>query len=293
MQIFMPLNILGFVYREIRGSMANIDNMFALLDTRSSVQDEDNVPPLNITRGEICFENVSFSYRDDRPILKNISFTIKPGEKVAIVGASGAGKSTLVKLLFRFYDTNSGRILIDGQDIRKVSQQSLREKLGIVPQDTVLFNDTLLENIRYGNPDASEPDIEQAIRTAHLDSFIAQLPEKGETRVGERGLKLSGGEKQRVAIARAVLKNPPVLLFDEATSSLDSGAERAIMEALSDLASGHTTIMIAHRLSTITDAGNILVLKQGELAEQGTHQELLMQQGEYARLWTLQQKQEN
>ncbi|MEQ5807300.1 ABC transporter ATP-binding protein/permease [Alteromonas sp. NFXS44] len=293
MQIFMPLNFLGFVYREIRGSMANIDNMFALLDTRSSVQDEDNAPPLNITRGEICFENVSFSYRDDRPILKNISFTIKPGEKVAIVGASGAGKSTLVKLLFRFYDTRSGRILIDGQDIRKVSQQSLRERLGIVPQDTVLFNDTLLENIRYGNPDASEADIEQAIRTAHLDSFIAQLPEKGETRVGERGLKLSGGEKQRVAIARAVLKNPPVLLFDEATSSLDSGAERAIMEALSELASGHTTIMIAHRLSTITDAGNILVLKQGELAEQGTHQELLMQQGEYARLWTLQQKQED
>ncbi|AYA63987.1 ABCB family ABC transporter ATP-binding protein/permease [Alteromonas sp. RKMC-009] len=293
MQIFMPLNFLGFVYREIRGSMANIDNMFALLDTRSSVQDEDSAPPLNITRGEICFENVSFSYRDDRPILKNISFTIKPGEKVAIVGASGAGKSTLVKLLFRFYDTNRGRILIDGQDIRKVSQQSLREKLGIVPQDTVLFNDTLLENIRYGNPDASDADIEQAIRTAHLDSFIAQLPEKGETRVGERGLKLSGGEKQRVAIARAVLKNPPVLLFDEATSSLDSGAERAIMEALSELASGHTTIMIAHRLSTITDAGNILVLKQGELAEQGTHQELLMQQGEYARLWTLQQKQED
>ena len=293
MQIFMPLNFLGFVYREIRGSMANIDKMFSLLDTSSSVKDAENAIELSVDKGEIRFEQVSFCYREDRPILKDISFTIFPGQKVAIVGASGAGKSTLVKLLFRFYDATSGDISIDGQNIRHITQQSLRKHLGIVPQDTVLFNDTLMENIRYGDPSADETDIESAIDTAHLSQFIEQLPEKGDTRVGERGLKLSGGEKQRVAIARAVLKNPPIMVFDEATSSLDSGSEQAIMQALSALASNHTSVMIAHRLSTITDADNILVLKNGELAEQGSHQALLAQKGEYARLWTLQQKQEN
>lgn len=293
MQIFMPLNFLGFVYREIRGSMANIDKMFSLLDTSSSVKDAENAIELSVDKGEIRFEQVSFCYREDRPILKDISFTILPGQKVAIVGASGAGKSTLVKLLFRFYDATSGDISIDGQNIRHISQQSLRKHLGIVPQDTVLFNDTLMENIRYGDPSADETAIESAIDTAHLSQFIEQLPEKGDTRVGERGLKLSGGEKQRVAIARAVLKNPPIMVFDEATSSLDSGSEQAIMQALSALASNHTSVMIAHRLSTITDADNILVLKNGELAEQGSHHALLAQKGEYARLWTLQQKQEN
>ncbi|OFC69352.1 ABCB family ABC transporter ATP-binding protein/permease [Alteromonas confluentis] len=293
MQIFMPLNFLGFVYREIRGSMANIDKMFSLLDKSSSVSDAEDAQELTVSKGEIRFEHVSFSYREDRPILKNVSFTIFPGQKVAIVGASGAGKSTLVKLLFRFYDVTAGDISIDGQKIRSVTQQSLRKHLGIVPQDTVLFNDTLIENIRYGDPSADESAIESALETAHLSQFIELLPDKGDTRVGERGLKLSGGEKQRVAIARAVLKNPPIMVFDEATSSLDSGSEQAIMQALSALASNHTSVMIAHRLSTITDADNILVLKNGELAEQGSHHALLAQKGEYARLWTLQQKQED
>ena len=275
---------------------ASLNNRYAktsALSKSSSVSDAEDARELTVSKGEIRFEHVSFSYREDRPILKDVSFTIFPGQKVAIVGASGAGKSTLVKLLFRFYDVTAGDISIDGQKIRSVTQQSLRKHLGIVPQDTVLFNDTLIENIRYGDPDADDTAIASAIDTAHLTHFIEQLPEKGDTRVGERGLKLSGGEKQRVAMARAVLKNPPIMVFDEATSSLDSGSEQAIMQALSALASNHTSVMIAHRLSTITDADNIIVLKQGELAEQGTHQALLAQNGEYARLWTLQQKQED
>lgn len=291
MQIFMPLNFLGFVYREIRGSLANIDNLFALLERKSAVEDKNDGRQLKVTRGEVRFEHVSFAYRSDRPVLNDISFTLSPGEKLAIVGASGAGKSTITRLLFRFYDVTAGRILIDNQDIREVTQESLRRQLGLVPQDTVLFNDTLLENIRYGKPDASEAEINRAIKTAHLDDFIAQLPEKLNTRVGERGLKLSGGEKQRVAIARALLKNPPIMIFDEATSSLDSGSEQAILQRLSALAIGHSSLVIAHRLSTITDANHIIVLIGGQIAEVGTHTSLLDKNGEYARLWTLQQAQ--
>ncbi|MEG3768295.1 ABC transporter ATP-binding protein/permease [Alteromonas sp. 14N.309.X.WAT.G.H12] len=289
MQIFMPLNFLGFVYREIRGAMANIDNMFSLLATTPTVEDNPQAPDLNVSAGEITFHNVSFGYSDARPILKNISFTLPASKKTAIVGASGAGKSTIVKLLFRFYDTTDGSILIDHQDIAQVNQKSLRKQLGIVPQDTVLFNDTLYENIKYGAPDASDDDIQNAMQTAHLSDFIAQLPKKAQTQVGERGLKLSGGEKQRVAIARALLKNPPIMVFDEATSSLDSGSEQAILNALSALASNHTSLVIAHRLSTITDADNILVMKDGEITEQGTHEALLEANGEYAHLWHIQQ----
>lgn len=289
MQIFMPLNFLGFVYREIRGAMANIDNMFSLLATTPTVKDNPQAPDLRVSAGEITFRNVSFSYSDARPILKNISFTLPAGKKTAIVGASGAGKSTIVKLLFRFYDTFDGSILIDNQDIAQVNQKSLRKQLGIVPQDTVLFNDTLYENIKYGAPHASDEHIQSAMQTAHLSDFIAQLPKKAQTQVGERGLKLSGGEKQRVAIARALLKNPPIMVFDEATSSLDSGSEQAILNALSTLASNHTSLVIAHRLSTITDADNILVMKHGEIIEQGNHDTLLKANGEYAHLWHIQQ----
>ncbi|MBU2977457.1 ABC transporter ATP-binding protein/permease [Alteromonas sp. C1M14] len=289
MQIFMPLNFLGFVYREIRGAMANIDNMFTLLATKPSVQDDPQAPDLTVTRAQIEFRDVSFGYSAERPILKKLNFTLPAGKKTAIVGASGAGKSTIIKLLFRFYDTTAGSIFIDGTNIAQVNQASVRKQLGIVPQDTVLFNDTLYENIRYGAPDASDADIENAINTAHLSEFIAQLPDKANTRVGERGLKLSGGEKQRVAIARALLKNAPILVFDEATSSLDSGSEHAILHALTALASNHTSLVIAHRLSTITDADNILVMNAGEITEQGTHADLLATHGDYAKLWHMQQ----
>jgi len=288
MQLFIPLNFLGFVYREIKGSMANIENMFALLDLTSGVKDITNAPELQITQGVISFNNVSFHYRDDRTIIKDLSFTIQPGEKVAIVGASGAGKSTLVKLLFRFYDPNTGSISIDGQDVSQVSQQSLRRVIGIVPQDTVLFNQSIFENIRYGNPKASDEDVLQAIRLAHLEEFIAQLPQGSATVVGERGLKLSGGEKQRVAIARTILKRPPILVFDEATSSLDSKSERSILFALQEISEGHTSMVIAHRLSTVVDADRIVVLDQGSMVEQGSHRELLSLKGRYFELWTAQ-----
>lgn len=290
MQIFMPLNFLGFVYREIRSSLANIENMFNLLKKEPQIKDAENATELSIKDGAIRFEHVAFHYHEDRPILQNVSFDIKPGQKVAVVGESGAGKSTLVKLLFRFYDVTDGAITIDGQDIRKVSQSSLRKIIGIVPQDTVLFNDTLLENIRYGRPDASDEEVQQAIRMAHLEQFIEKLPQGTETKVGERGLKLSGGEKQRVAIARTILKRPPIMLFDEATSSLDSQSEQAILHALKEIAQGHTSLVIAHRLSTIIDADNIIVMDKGRVAEQGNHQSLLEKDGLYAKLWQAQQQ---
>ncbi len=288
MQLFIPLNFLGFVYREIKGKMANIENMFALLDLSSGVNDIDQAPDLKVNAGAITFENVSFHYRPDRPIVKNLNLTISPGEKVAIVGASGAGKSTLVKLLFRFYDPSEGRIVIDGQDIRNICQHSLRRVIGIVPQDTVLFNQSIFENIRYGNPQAPDAEVEQAIELAHLKDFINELPEGAATTVGERGLKLSGGEKQRVAIARTILKRPPILVFDEATSSLDSTSERSILSALQEISQGHTSLVIAHRLSTIVDADTIVVFDHGTVVEQGSHDELLAQNGHYAELWSAQ-----
>jgi ATP-binding cassette subfamily B protein len=288
MQLFIPLNFLGFVYREIKGSMANIENMFALMDLSPKVDDIENADELKIKGGAITFSDVSFHYRSDRPIVKNLSFTIQSGHKVAIVGASGAGKSTLVKLLFRFYDPDQGKILIDGQDIGQVSQCSLRRSIGIVPQDTVLFNQSIFENIRYGNPEASDAEVAQAISLAHLDSFIAELPEGSGTVVGERGLKLSGGEKQRVAIARTILKRPPILIFDEATASLDSSSERSILTALEEISQGYTSMVIAHRLSTIVDADSIVVMDQGSIVEQGSHSKLLALKGHYFELWNAQ-----
>jgi ATP-binding cassette subfamily B protein len=292
-QLFLPLNFLGFVFREIKGSLANIEKMFELLSVKTSVVDAPGVADLQVSAGAIQFENVSFGYRPDRPILRGVSFAIQPGQTVAVVGPSGAGKSTLVKLLFRFYDPTEGRVLIDGQDIRQVSQSSLRRAIGIVPQDTVLFNDSIFENVRYGNPAASDHEVEEAIGLAHLDTFIGSLPDGPDTLVGERGLKLSGGEKQRVAIARTLLKRPPVLVFDEATSSLDSKSERAILDALREIARDHTSLVIAHRLSTIVDADNILVLQQGRIIEQGNHRELLALGQHYSELWRTQQKRRN
>jgi ATP-binding cassette subfamily B protein len=289
-QLFLPLGFLGFVYREIKGSLANIERLFALLDVGASVVDAPDAKPLVLTDGRIEFDHVGFSYRSDRPILNDVSFTIEPGQKVAIVGSSGAGKSTIVKLLFRFYDVTAGSISLDGQDIRSVTQDSLRQQIGIVPQDTVLFNDSIYENIRYGRPDASDKEVDDAIRLAHLKDFIESLPDGGATQVGERGLKLSGGEKQRVAIARTILKRPPIMVFDEATSSLDSRSEQAILAALREIAEEHTSLVIAHRLSTIIDADRIIVLDGGRIVEQGSHDALLARHGHYAELWRAQQK---
>lgn len=289
MQIFMPLNFLGFVYREIRASLANIEQMFGLLDKTPNIVDKTNAKQLVVNQGEVAFNNVHFSYHQDRLILKGINFSVRRGQKVAVVGASGSGKSTLVKLLYRFYDVNDGTITLDGQNVSEVTQHSLRSVIGIVPQDTVLFNTTLIENIRYGRPQASDEEVEQAIKLAHLTDFIQSLPDKEQTTVGERGLKLSGGEKQRVAIARTILKKPYVLVFDEATSSLDSYSEQQIMVAINEVAANNTSLVIAHRLSTIVDADNIIVMKDGKIAEQGTHHALLALAGEYAALWELQQ----
>jgi ATP-binding cassette subfamily B protein len=293
MQIFMPLNFLGFVYREIRGSLTNIENLFALLEQQPAIVDKADAKELHVTKGEIVFENVGFAYHKDRQILENVNFVVKAGTKVAVVGESGAGKSTLVKLLFRFYDPTAGSIKIDGQDIAQYTQDSVRQHIGIVPQDTVLFNDTLYENIRYGRPDASEEEIQEAIKLAHLDAFVNLLPDKGDTQVGERGLKLSGGEKQRVSIARTILKRPPIMVFDEATSSLDSQSEQAILSALREIAKGYTSFMIAHRLSTIVDADIIIVMDKGQIAEQGSHSDLLKLNGIYTNLWQAQQKNTN
>jgi len=290
MQLFMPLGFLGFVYREIKGSLANIERLFNLLDIQPTIIDAPDATELSTTQAGIEFDGVGFSYRPDRPILHDVSFKIPPGKKVAVVGSSGAGKSTLVKLLFRFYDTTGGVIRIDGQDISKVTLESLRHSIGIVPQDTVLFNDTIYENVRYGRPDASDADVDNAIRLAHLTEFIADLPQGSATKVGERGLKLSGGEKQRVSIARTILKQPPILIFDEATSSLDSKSEQAILGALREIAEEHTSLVIAHRLSTIIDADKIIVLDHGRIVEQGTHDELLARNSHYADLWRAQQK---
>lgn len=288
MQLFIPLNFLGFVYREIKGSLANIEHMFDLMLKKPKVEDNDNAEVLALSQAEIKFENVSFSYDIKRPIIKNISFIIKPGQKVAVVGESGSGKSTLVKLLFRFYDCDSGSISIDGQNIRQVTQHSLRKNIGIVPQDTVLFNDTLFSNVHYGEPEAEIEQVNNAFKLAHLSDFVTRLPEGMDTIVGERGLKLSGGEKQRVAIARTILKNPPILVFDEATSSLDSQSEQAILKAIKEVAEHRTSLVIAHRLSTIVDADNIIVMQQGEIIEQGTHQHLLAEKGHYYQMWQLQ-----
>lgn len=289
MQIFIPLNFLGFVYREIKGSLANIERLFELLKVQPKVSDVADAQELKISRGEVRFENVCFEYKHERKILKNVSFTIAAGQKVAIVGPSGAGKSTIVKLLFRFYDATQGDIYIDEQPVRKLTQTSIRQAIGIVPQDTVLFNDSIFENIRYGRPDASDEEVQKAIELAHLAAFVGSLPEKGDTKVGERGLKLSGGEKQRVAIARTILKRSPILVFDEATSSLDSHSERAILSAFKEIEKGHTSLVIAHRLSTIVDADKIIVVEDGCVVEQGTHQQLLEQGGSYAQLWQVQQ----
>lgn len=290
-QLFMPLGFLGFVYREIRVSMVNIEKLFGLIDAQPSVVDEHGATQLDVGVGGIEFDSVSFSYNADRQILNNISFSVAPGTKVAVVGASGSGKSTLVKLLFRFYDADSGSIKINNQDIRQQTQHSLRKAVGIVPQDTVLFNDSILENVRYGRPEATDEDVRQAIKMAMLSDLIKRLPEGVNTRVGERGLKLSGGEKQRVSIARTILKDSPILVFDEATSSLDTQSEQAILSSMRDLARDHTSLVIAHRLSTIVDADEIVVLHHGDIVERGNHQDLLDRQGAYAALWQAQQKQ--
>ncbi|MCK8121632.1 ABC transporter ATP-binding protein/permease [Pseudoalteromonas sp. 2CM32C] len=289
-QLFLPLNFLGFVYREIRRALTDLENMLGLLNKKPQVTNAPNANTLNVKNGEIAFNNVSFSYNANRPILDNISFKVKAGSKVAIVGASGAGKSSLARLLYRFYDVTSGSITIDNQAINSVTLDSLRKAIAIVPQDTVLFNTTIRENIAYGRPSASDSDIDKAIEMAHLKDFINTLADGDKTRVGERGLKVSGGEKQRIAIARAILKQSPILIFDEATSALDSQAEQAILKAMHEVASEHSSIVIAHRLSTITDAHTIIVLKSGQIVEQGQHNELLALGGEYAHMWALQQQ---
>ncbi|NEX19706.1 ABC transporter ATP-binding protein/permease [Thiorhodococcus mannitoliphagus] len=290
LQLFIPLGFLGIVYRQIKYALADMDLVFKLLEREPEIVDRPDAKPLRLSEGGIRFEQVDFHYQPERKILHGLEFAIEPGQKIAVVGHSGAGKSTLARLLFRFYDVTGGRILIDGQDLRDLTQASLRAAIGIVPQDTVLFNDSIRFNLAYGRPGATFQEIERAAEMAHIRAFIESLPDGWETVVGERGLKLSGGEKQRVAIARAILKRPRILIFDEATSSLDSHTEQAIQQTLSEVAEDHTTLVIAHRLSTVVDADRILVMEQGRIREQGTHRALLEAGGHYASMWELQKR---
>ena len=291
-QLFIPLNFLGFVYREIRRSLTDIENMLALLKRNAKIVDTKDAPDLTVSKGNIVWRDVEFAYNADRPILQKLNLVIPAGNRVAIVGSSGAGKSTIARLLYRFYDINKGSIEIDGQNIQQVNQNSLRRAIAIVPQDTVLFNTSIRENIAYGNTAATDEQINRAIKMAHLEKFIASLPDGDKTLVGERGLKVSGGEKQRIAIARVLLKNSPILIFDEATSALDSHSEAAIVDAMHEVAQGRTTLVIAHRLSTIVDADKIIVLDQGVVIEEGSHNQLLSLQGKYAQMWAMQLQEE-